>query len=92
MWLLAFFGWQMRQTEVQRGSRVTQSLAGPPTPQPRTGPLSDEAHAAGEGLVGFLEMRTLTTPLLALQVELGAWELVVSLPISQVGASFQVGP
>lgn len=42
--------------------------------------------------MGFLEMRTLTTPLLALQVELGAWELVVSLPISQVGASFQVGP
>ena len=78
----------MRQTEVQRGSRVTQSLAGPPTPQPRTGPLSDEAHAAGEGL----EARTLTTPLLALQVELGAWELVVSLPISQVGASFQAGP
>lgn len=82
----------MRQTEVQRGSRVTQSLAEPSTPQPRTGPLSNEAHTAGEALAGSLETRTLTTPLLALQVEPGAWELVVSLPVSQVGASFQAGP
>lgn len=39
--------------------------------------------------MGSLEAHTLTTPLLALQVEPGAWELVVSLPISQVGAPFQ---
>ena len=81
----------MRQAEVQRASRVTQSLAGPPTPQPRPGPLSDEAHAAGEGLAGSLDAHTLTTPPLALQVEPGAWELVVSLPISQVRAPFQAG-